>query len=268
MGPFRPGDGGRNIMDWITTAAGFSAVVCWSIAGEAVQPETMTVPADSDVAAGSAMHAPFGPGPIPVAPAPAVQPETRPVVTLPVGSPVFVMLDQDLSTMTAAIGDRFPVVVLNDVIDQDTVVIPKGTTGYGEVTFTTNKGSFGKPGIIGIALRHLQLADRQVALSGRYREEGQSKAGATAATYFAVGVFAGFIKGKPGVIPRGRELKARTGEAIVFTPGLAATLPPPPPAATLVVADAPDPTVSVAAEPAAALDPPAEEPGTLSKTGG
>lgn len=128
--------------------------------------------------------------------------------------------------MTAVLGDRFSVVVLHDVVDQDTVVIPQGTTGYGEVTFTTNKGGFGKPGIIGIALRHLQLGDRQVALSGRYREEGQSKAGVTAATYFAVGVFAGFIKGKPGIIPKGRELKARTGEAIAFTPGLSAVAPP------------------------------------------
>lgn len=237
-------------MRWGGMAAGLSAVAWWSTAGGAAQPETASVPAPPAI----------------VAPSP--EPESRPTATLAVGTPVFVMLDQDLSTMTAMLGDRFPVVVLHDVIDRDTIIIPKGATGYGEVTFTTNKGGFGKPGIIGIALRRLQLGDRQVALSGRYREEGANNNGATAATFFAVGVFAGFIKGKPGVIPRGRELKARTGEAIAFTPGLAATLPPPPPTAALVVADAPDPAISVAAEPAATHDSPAEEPGTLSKTGG
>lgn len=157
--------------------------------------------------------------------------------------------------MTAMLGDRFPVVVLHDVVDRDTIVIPQGATGYGEVTFTTNKGGFGKPGIIGIALRHLQLGDRQVALSGRYREEGQNKNGATAATYFAVGVFAGFIKGKPGVIPRGRELKARTGEAIVFTPGVPAIAPVPV-------------SVPAIAEPAAAPETPTDNPAGTIQTGG
>ncbi len=205
-------------MRWGAMAAGFSAAVCWSFAGEAAQPEPVSVPA-----AASADE--------PAGPAPAQQPATPQstalaLASLPLGTPVFVMLDQDLSTMTAAIGDRFAVIVLHDVIDRDTIVIPQGATGYGEITFTTNKGGFGKPGIIGIALRQLQLGDRQVALSGRYREEGQSKAGATAATYFVVGPFAGFIKGKPGVIPRGRELKARTGEAIAFKPGVSAIAPP------------------------------------------
>lgn len=168
--------------------------------------------------------------------------------TLPVGSPIIVILDQDLSTMTAQLGDRFPVIVLHDVVDQDTVIIPKGTPGHGEVTYASGKGAFGRPGVIGITLRHLQLGDRQIALSGRYREEGQSNAGATAAAYFAVGILSGFIKGKSGFIPKGRELKARTGEAMTFTPGISNSLPPAPtPADTAEMAPAP------ATEPAAPI---------------
>ncbi len=34
---------------------------------------------------------------------------------------------------------------------------------------------------------------------------------------FGILAFSGFVKGKPGVIPKGRELKARTGEAIAYT---------------------------------------------------
>jgi hypothetical protein len=70
---------------------------------------------------------------------------------------------------------------------------------------------------LSISLRYLELNGAKVLLDGRYREEGANKNGATAATWFAVGVFSGFIKGKPGVIPKGRELKARTGEDIAFT---------------------------------------------------
>jgi len=138
---------------------------------------------------------------------------------LPAGAPVFVMTNEELSTKASKVGDRFLVTVLHDVVDGATIVIPKGTTGFGEVTFATDNGGFGKPGILGISLRYLELNGAKVLLDGRYREEGANKNGATAATWFAVGVFSGFIKGKPGVIPKGRELKARTGEDIAFLAG-------------------------------------------------
>ena len=129
------------------------------------------------------------------------------------------MTDAELSTKASKVGDKFQVTVLHDVTDGATVVIPKGTIGTGEVTFATNNGGFGKPGILGISLRNLELNGAKVLLDGRYREEGANKNGATVATWFAVGVFSGFIKGKPGVIPKGRELKARTGEDITLVPG-------------------------------------------------
>lgn len=236
--------------------AGLPAAACWSLA--LVAGATEPVVADGSAVAVTDPAIPAAPilSAAPVVPA-----------TLAAGTPVFVMLDADLSTMTAVLGDRFPVVVLHDVVEQDTIVIPKGATGYGEVTFTTNKGSFGKPGIIGITLRHLQIGDRQFALSGRYREEGANKDGATAATMFAVGVFSAFIKGKPGVIPRGRELKARTGEPIIFTPGISAT-PPAPIADTAILAA--DPAPAAADTPAAATvapETPADTP-EQSQTGG
>jgi hypothetical protein len=151
-------------------------------------------------------------------PAPASQ------VMLPAGTVVTVELDNDLSTATNHVGDRFNVTVAENVVDRETVVIPSGTAGYGEVTFSTNKGGFGKQGIIGISLRFLDLNGRQVALDGRYREEGKGNDGAAAATMFAVGIFAVVVKGKSAVIPKGRRLKARTGEDIAFMVGAATPL--------------------------------------------
>ncbi len=143
--------------------------------------------------------------------------EAGPMATLPAFTPVFVMMNDDVSTELSKVGDRFGVTVLHDVLDGPTVAIPKGTTGEGEVTFVTGNGGFGKAGIIAISLRHLDLEGKEVSLDGRYREEGRNKNGATAATWFAVGVFSGFIRGKDGYIPKGRELKARTGEDILYS---------------------------------------------------
>jgi hypothetical protein len=140
------------------------------------------------------------------------------------GTPVLLMLNQNLDTATNSIGDTFAVVVAEDVIAEGTIVIPKGAAGTGEVTFLTNRGGYGKPGIIQIAVRHVELGDRRILLDGRFREEGQSKAGAAAATWFAVGIFSGFVKGKPGAIERGRALRARLGEDFEYVPGA----PPPP----------------------------------------
>jgi hypothetical protein len=150
--------------------------------------------------------------------------ETAQVKPLPAGTPVVVSLDTELSTQTSLLGDSFAVTVVHDVLQDGVIVIPKGTRGRGEITFVTKKGAFGKPGIIGIALRDLDLNGRQVLLDGRFREEGGNNNGAAAATMFAVGVFAAVVKGKMAVIPAGRELKARTGEdiSIVDAPVLAA----------------------------------------------
>jgi hypothetical protein len=124
-------------------------------------------------------------------------------LSLPMGTTVMVMTNSELNTKDNKLGDFFDVTVLNDVVDQGVIVIPKGTIGYGEVTTSIRRGGFGKAGIVGVSLRYLEL-------------NGKNKNGTTAATWFAVGVFSGFIKGQAGVIPKGRELKARTGEEIAY----------------------------------------------------
>jgi len=176
-----------------------------------------------------------------VSPAPA---PAQAVLTA--GTPVVVTLDQDLTTLKSMVGDIFEVTVAQDVVEGTTVIIPRGTVGHGEVTFVPRRGGFGKGGIIGISLRDLRLGDRRIALDGHYREEGKSRTGATAATFFAVGIFSGFIKGNESGIPKGRDLRARTGEDVAYTPGAA---PPAPPAR------APEPTASATEAPVASTAP-------------
>jgi hypothetical protein len=145
----------------------------------------------------------------PAAPAPSPS-------MLVAGTPVMVVLNDNLTTKTSHVGDRFEVTVVDDVGDQGIVVIPKGTIGYGEVTFSTDKGGFGKGGILSISLRYLDLNGKQVILDGRYRQEGKSNSTGAAVTLFAIGIIAAAVKGEGAVIPKGRELKARTGEDIAL----------------------------------------------------
>ena len=200
--------------------------------------------------AAALLAAQSAPAPVPAATAPAPTTSIPAQSTLAAGTPVVVTLDQDLTTTTNNIGDIFQVVVTHDVVDGTTVIIPQGTIGHGEVTFVTRRGGFGKGGIIGIALRDLELGGRKVALDGHYREEGKSRTGATAATFFAVGIFSGFIKGNESGIPKGRELKARTGEDMAYTPG---ALPPPPPPREPGQAPSAGDTPPVAATPAPSI---------------
>lgn len=163
------------------------------------------------------------------------------ILTLPSGTPVIVSLDSEISTQNNLLGDSFEVTVVHDVLLGGVVAIPKGTKGRGEITFLTKKGSFGKPGIIGIALREMELNGQQILLDGRFREEGGNNNAAAAATMFAVGIVAGLVKGKSSTIPAGRELKGRTGQEFSLITAIpAATSPDLTSAETLVEVNATD----------------------------
>ena len=213
------------------------AVAAFSPQGALAQPT-----ADPDAAPAAPKLAVPSPNPMPAA-ATAI---------LPQGTPLKVILNVELSTVKNKTGDTFDVTVLEDVVQDGTIVIPKGAIGHGELIFAANRGGFGKAGMLYLALRRLDLGDKSYLLDGRFREEGKDSNGATAATYFAVGVFAGFIKGKPGAIGKGRELQARTGEPITYVPGAA---PPPVPAVTGVDVTAATSTTSPTAPDAPTAEP-------------
>jgi hypothetical protein len=169
----------------------------------------------------------------------AVETPTAPPTSfvLPAGTPIVVAMADDLSSTVNKVGDHFKVVVVYDVVDREIVVIPKGTTGIGEVTFSSKKGGFGRAGLLGIALRTLDLNGKSVELDGRYREEGKDNGAATGAVVFTAGILGAVVTGKNSTIPKGRELKAHTGEDISYSGAplavaTAAATPSPAPAAT------------------------------------
>lgn len=135
---------------------------------------------------------------------------------LPAGTEVIVALNQALTTKgnTFQEGDTFSLTVQHHVYLDDVVVIPKGARAVGRITFLTSKGAFGKSGKMEIAVEYVEVNGRRIPLEGQFRQEGEGNTVATVGGVIAVGVFAGFITGKSGVIPRGRELMVFTREEL------------------------------------------------------
>lgn len=61
-----------------------------------------------------------------------------------------------------------------------------------------------------IELRYVELRGRRIPIEGSYRQEGDGNTVATVGTVVVAGVFGALVTGKSAVIPRGRELVART----------------------------------------------------------
>lgn len=131
---------------------------------------------------------------------------------LPANTEITFETTQEVTTKgkTWSEGDTFNLSVVNDVRLGDYVVIPKGSRGVGRITWLTSKGAFGKSGKMDIEIEYVEVGGQRVDVTGTYRQEGEGNTVATIGGVVLAGVFAGFITGKSGRIPKGRELTATT----------------------------------------------------------
>lgn len=137
-------------------------------------------------------------------------------VSLPANTEVTLSMNEELTTKGGRIevGHKFGMTLTHDVMLGNNIVIPRGAPAFGEVTWKTGKGAFGKSGKMEIELRYLDLNGRRIPITGKYRQEGEGNTVATVGGVVVAGVFAAFITGKSARIPQGRELKAYTVEAL------------------------------------------------------
>ena len=152
------------------------------------------------------------------APLPVQHSAATPVgnAVLPANTEILLKMSQEVTTKGRSWdeGDTFKLSVVKDVMLGDYVVIPAGTPAFGRITWLTSKGMFGKSGKMDVELEHLELGGREIRLDGTYRQEGEGNTLATVGGVLVAGVFAGFITGRSGRIPEGRELTATTEEPI------------------------------------------------------
>ena len=98
--------------------------------------------------------------------APATPPPPA-VITLPSGTPIRVRLDQDLGSKISQPGDSFSATVADDVMVNDTVVIPKESRADGTVIDAKPLGKFKGGAVLAIKLErvHTRWGNYPVATS-------------------------------------------------------------------------------------------------------
>ena len=169
-------------------------------------------------------------------PVQAVRAAPQPATVLPAGTEIPLKMAQEVTTKGRGWeeGDQFNLNVSAPVMLGDFVVIPEGTKAVGRITWLTSRGAFGKSGKMDIELEYLELAGRRVNIDGTYRQEGNGATLATVGGVIAAGIFAGFITGRSGVIPQGRELMATLESDLPVALPEGASLAPVPVQATAV----------------------------------
>jgi hypothetical protein len=90
------------------------------------------------------------------APAPAPPPAPEPIV-VPRGAAIEVVLDQPLSSKTSTEGQSFSATVVDPVVVDGQVVIPKHAHARGVVTSAKPAGRFKGASELGLALRHIEI---------------------------------------------------------------------------------------------------------------
>ena len=88
--------------------------------------------------------------------APAQAPAPAPIV-VPRGSAIEVVLDQPLSSKTSTEGQSFSATVVDPVVVDGQVVIPKHAHARGTVTSVKSAGRFKGASELGLALRHIEI---------------------------------------------------------------------------------------------------------------
>ena len=156
------------------------------------------------------------PSTTPLAPVVAVErvKTITPGMALPSNSEVWLSFNQELNSKKAKQGDKFALSVVRDVLLGDYIVIPRGTSAWGQVSYRTGKGSFGKSAKMEFDIANIELGGRLIPLAGHYRIEGQGNTGATVGAAVAVGIFSAFVTGRSAVVAQGTEYKAFTKDAL------------------------------------------------------
>lgn len=122
-------------------------------------------------------------------------------MVLAAGTEVPMKTIRELSSRTNRQGDRFDLVVSEDVLVDGHIVIPRGARGVGEIAKLVPKGSFGKSGKLETRLLYVAIGNHRIRLDGHAADRGKSGTGATVATAVFAGVASAFVTGTSAVIP-------------------------------------------------------------------
>lgn len=148
--------------------------------------------------------------PMPVeAPEPQLAAPRPAVRTLPAGTIVAVTPLAEITSKRVEVGQTYQFRVVNDVVENGLVVIPRGSTATGAITWKTGRAVGGKSGKFDVEFQSVSANGRAIPLMGTHRQEGRGN---------TVGALLGsiIISGRSAVMLPGQIVNAVTKEPVAY----------------------------------------------------
>ncbi len=150
---------------------------------------------------------------------------------------VAIEIGATLSSQVNKPGDRFPIKLVEPIKIGESIVVPAGATGEGEVIHTAKKGGYGRAGEMLLAARYIDYQGSRIPLRslGFSVGHGVSSEGSAMAVGFLIsGVMPYFMSGGEMKIESGTKAFAKIAAETVITTKAAPTIP-----ATTAIGDQP-----------------------------
>lgn len=134
-------------------------------------------------------------------------------VTIPSGALIRVRINQGLDTKHTKPGTAFDATVLNDVVADGEVAIPRGASVQGTVVDSKSSGNLGGKGQLSLQLTQVTLSGRVYPIvSDAWTHDGRDKTGQTVGNAIGLGAFGALIGAVAGGGP-GAAIGAAAGGA-------------------------------------------------------
>lgn len=132
------------------------------------------------------------------------------------GTPVHLVLSENLSSASATTGETVEFEVVDDIVVNDLLVVPRGSTAWATVTDAEHKRHLGRPGKLDLNIDKVRLADGEKALLRAVKDvQGGGHTGAMTGAIVATSLivwpaapFFLFMHGKDITIPKGTAVTA------------------------------------------------------------
>lgn len=128
---------------------------------------------------------------------------------LPVNTMLMVTPEQEVISKKMKEGDKHRFLVVEDIVYNDAIVIPRGSPVLAVVTWRTGKGVVGKSAKYDLSFELVRIGQKSWKIRGQHRQEGR---GNTAGALLGSMI----ITGKSAVMLPGQIVNAFTAEPIPF----------------------------------------------------
>ncbi|MFD0725433.1 hypothetical protein [Lysobacter brunescens] len=149
---------------------------------------------------------------------PAAATEAAVCCILPDGTLVELAIGEPLTSKTAQRGQRFKLLLAEPLRLGDTVVVPAGTEGVGEVIHADHARAAGKPGELLLAARFLQGPAGEIKLRGmKLGGSGKDRGNAAMGVAMGLGPLGFLVRGGQIEIPEGTRAHAKLAGPLQMT---------------------------------------------------